>query len=146
MRMATCSQINGTVHQLKPTTGERLHSLVVSSTVDEEVRLTVEGQMLVAACHGYAYGIRLSDWSKPVWSTALEGKLWKMADVIYRDAKVYACSNGYIQHLDPNNGSILNSMQLSSILGSGDYTPSLSLSMRYGLFVGMHGYVYNLTN
>jgi outer membrane protein assembly factor BamB len=135
---------NGSVHQLDPATGKRVHSIGLSNAVDEPVRLTLtdDRQTLVAGCHGFAYGIRMQDW-KEGWHTAMAGKLWKMVDVAHYGGHIYACSNGYIQRLDAATGKQLNVMQLSNVMGSGDYTPSLMLHPHHGLFVGMHGYVYN---
>jgi hypothetical protein len=66
-----------------------------------------------------------------------------MVDVVHHAGRIYACSNGYIQRLDAATGKVLNSMQLSNILGSGDYTPSMTVHTRHGLMIGMHGYAYN---
>jgi hypothetical protein len=136
---------NGTVHMFDRGTGARTQTLVVSAAVDEEVRLTLtDRRTLVAGCHGYAYGINLNDWSKVAWTTPMAGKLYTMVDVAYYGGHIYACSNGYIQRLDAATGAMQNSMQLSFILGSGDYTPALTIHPRHGLFIGMHGYGYNV--
>lgn len=135
---------NGSVHQVDPGTGKRLHSVGLSAAVDEEVRMTLTDQpILVAGCHGWATGIRLSDWSKG-WETPMAGKLYDMVDVAAYGSKVYAVSNGYAQRLDVATGKVLNVLLLGHMAGSGDYTPSLTLSAKWGLTVGMHGYVYNL--
>jgi hypothetical protein len=136
---------NGTVHQLDTTTGERLHSLAVSSAVDEEVRMVVTDQdTVVVGCHGYAYGVHLNDWSQSAWKTPMAGKLFKMVDLALHGDYIYAASNGYIHRLDAANGQLMNAMQLGYIAGSGDYTPSLTISPKLGLYVGMHGYVYDM--
>jgi len=137
---------NGTVHWLDRNSGARSKSLVVSAAVDEEVHLALADQrMLVAGCHGYAYGIKLDgDWSKPTWTTPMAGSLYKMVDVVHHAGHIYAGSNGYMQRLDAVTGVRQNALQLSNKAGSGDYTPSLTLSPDLGLFVGMHGYVYSM--
>jgi len=135
---------NGSVHQIDPSTGKRTHSVGLSNAVDEPVRIAItdDQQTLIAGCHGYVYGIRTKDW-KESWNSAVAGKLWKMVDVAQHGGHAYACSNGYIQRLDAATGKVLNSMQLSNIMGSGDYTPSLTIHPHHGLMIGMHGYVYN---
>jgi len=137
---------NGTAHQLDPGRGVRTQSIELSAAVDEEVRLTVtDGRMLVAGCHGYAYGIHLDDWSKVAWTTPMAGKLYKMVDVAHYNGHVYAASNGYLQRLDGVTCKQLNAMQLRFIMGVGDYTPSMITSGPLdGLVVGMHGYVQNV--
>ena len=107
---------NGSVHRLDTTTGARVNSIGLSAGVDEEVRMTMADQYtLVAGCHGFAYGIKLNDWSKPAWSTAMAGKLWAMVDVAAYGKNVYAASNGYINRLNATTGETLNALQLSYI-------------------------------
>ena len=70
-----------------------------------------------------------------------------MFDVAYYglDDHLYAASNGYMNRLHGATGKMLNSMQLSFKLGTGDYTPTLIVSPPLdGLIVGMHGYVFNV--
>jgi Domain of unknown function (DUF4157)/PQQ-like domain len=136
---------NGTAHCFDRGSGARTQTIELSAAVDEEVRLALTDQrLLVAGCHGYTYGIKLDDWSKPAWTTPMSGQLYKMVDVAHRGGRIYACSNGYIQRLDAATGKLLNSMQLSYNMGSGDYTPTLTIHPRHGLFIGMHGYAYNM--
>jgi hypothetical protein len=135
---------NGSVLQFNTSDGTRLRDITLSAAVDEPVRLAMtDKNILVAGCHGYAYGINLSQWTKVAWTTPVAGKLYKMVDVVHHAGRIYACSNGYIQRLDAATGKVLNSMQLSNILGSGDYTPSMTVHTRHGLMIGMHGYAYN---
>lgn len=136
---------NGSVHQINASVGGRTHSLGLSGAVGESVRMTLtDDGLLAAGCHGYTYGIRTNDWSKVAWSTPMAGKLWEMVEVSNFGGNIYACSNGYVQRLRGTNGAVLNSTQLSTIAGSGDYTPSMRISPKSGLFIGMHGYVYNM--
>jgi hypothetical protein len=136
---------NGSVHQIDPSVGGRTHSLGLSGAVGESVRMTLtEDGTLAVGCHGYTYGIRSDDWSKVAWSTPMAGKLWKMVDVATFGGNVYSSSNGYVQRLKSETGEVLNATQLSTIAGMGDYTPSMTISPKSGLFIGMHGYVYNM--
>ncbi len=136
---------NGSVHQIDPAVGGRTHSMGLSGAVGESVRMTLTEQgVLAAGCHGFTYGIRTEDWSKVAWNTPMAGKLWAMVDVANHGGNIYTCSNGYIQRLKAATGEVLNTTQLSTIAGMGDYTPSMAISPKSGMFLGMHGYVYNM--
>ena len=74
----------------------------------------------------------------------MAGQLYKMVELAQHGDYIYAGSNGYIHRLAVSTGQVVNATQLSYAGGSGDYTPSLTISPKLGLYVGMHGYVYDM--
>jgi hypothetical protein len=137
---------NGMAHELNPTTGAMLNYRKISDAVGEDVHLATDGQTLFAGCHGYTYGIKLNDWSTTAWGTPMSGVLWKEVRVLFYNGHLYAGSNGFLLNLNASTGTVLKSLRLS-LPGPdwGDFTPALVLDAKRGLFVGMHGYVYNVT-
>ena len=137
---------NGAAHEMNLATGDRLRSKDLSKLADQEVHLATDGHTLFAGCHAYAYGLNLSDdWSNLAWTTPMSGKLYDLVELLHYDGQLYAGSNGYILNLEATTGAVIKSFMLASLGGSGDYTATLALDQKSGLFVGMHGYVYNVT-
>jgi hypothetical protein len=137
---------NGAVLEIDPATGARRQAIDVSSAVGEDVHLATDGRLVFAGCHGYAYGIALDDWSKIAWSTPMAGVLWKEVALVHYNGHLYAGTNGFVLDLNATSGAVRKSVRLSLPgPGWGEYTPAIVLDEQRGLFVGMHGYLYNMT-
>lgn len=141
---------NGYVMEFDASNGRQREQLRLASAVgigDYQTRLAVTGTHLFAGCHGFLYGVALDDWSAPAWTVTMPGYFYEAVQPLFEPSRdlLYAGSNGYLVRVDPVTGSTLRSLELSTVVGKGDYTPSLALSGTHGLLVGMHGYAYNVT-
>ncbi|MEU5046249.1 eCIS core domain-containing protein, partial [Streptomyces griseorubiginosus] len=78
-----------------------------------------------------------------VWSRRLPSSSTSLpaVQVAVAGGKVFAGSNGYVYQIDPTTGKILQSLLLTSEIGTGDYTTRLTTDGT-NLYAGVHGYVY----
>ncbi|MDX3458687.1 DUF4157 domain-containing protein [Streptomyces sp. ME02-8801-2C] len=138
---------NGYVHQVDRTSGQIVHSLLVTDQIgvgDYTTRLAVDANSLYAGVHGHVYGISLGgDWAKPEWAAGVGGLGTPPVDVIAARGKVFAGSNGYVYQIDPFSGKIERSLLVTDQFGVGDYTTRLATDGT-NLYVGVHGYVYGV--
>ncbi|GAB2804338.1 hypothetical protein GCM10027176_06580 [Actinoallomurus bryophytorum] len=135
---------DGSVYELAPTTGAVLHSTELTSSLGGGVtRVSTDGTYLFAGVHGYAYGVRLSDWTT-TWETPdnLGGTFaYEEVNVFVSGTRLFAGSDGYVYELAPATGQILRSLQLTTDVG-GDVT-RMATDGTY-LFAGVHGYAYGV--
>ena len=76
--------------ELDPTTGAMKNSIGVSSAVGPEVRLATDGTTLYIGCYGYAYAMRLNDWSKTVWSAGMPHASYSSVTVLSTQGALFA--------------------------------------------------------
>ncbi|GGS25288.1 hypothetical protein GCM10010269_74980 [Streptomyces humidus] len=139
---------DGYVYQLDPLSGKILHSLLVSDRFgvgDYTTRLATDGANLYAGVHGYVYAISIGgNWKKPLWDTPVGGVLDAPVEVMVAGGRLFAGSNGYVDHIDAPSGKILHSLLVSGQVGVGDYTTRLATDGA-NLYAGVHGYVYAIS-
>lgn len=136
----------GSVYELNPNTGQIVHHLQLASSIgqgDYTSQMATNGQALFVGTHGYVYGIRLSDWSRPAWEASLPSAGYTLVDVVSKDNHVFAGSNGRVYEIDPGNGQVVHTLLLTDSVGVGDYTTRLATDGQQ-VFVGVHGYVYGV--
>lgn len=137
---------NGSVHRLNPDTGHVGATARLGSKVgvgDYSMRLAVTGSTLIVGSHGFVYGVSLPALAKS-WETSLPKAGYHLVEVLLRNGRLYAGSNGYAYQLDAGNGSVRQSLRLVDAVGVGDYTTTLAANDQT-LFVGVHGYVYGVS-
>lgn len=130
---------NGAVFELNPANGPVLHQMNLAMLGGGQTDLVTDGSFLYAGVHGYAYGIRLSDWTRQ-WYTGVGGTTsFSEVNVLLSGGRLYVGTNGYVYDLDPASGKVAHQQQLSTVFG-GDVT-RLATNGKF-LYVGVHGYVY----
>ncbi len=132
---------NGYVYQIDPSSGSKIHSLLVAGTVgvgDYDTRLATDGRTLFAGTHGYLYGVDLGSW-KSTWNVGVGGTGFKSVNVLAQGGRLFAGSNGYAYRVDPASGAIEDSILLTYILGVGDFETRLATDGQ-DLYAGVHGY------
>ena len=137
---------DGYVYELRPTTGDQIHSLHLTATgAGALTRLGADGTSLYAGVHGYAYGIRLNgDWSKPDWSQGLGGKgTYDKVSVLSVGGRLFAGCDGYVYQLNPDDGNVQHKLLLTYLVGIGDYDTRLVARGR-DLYAGVNGYADKL--
>jgi hypothetical protein len=123
--------------ELDPHTGKMKNSISVSNNTGSEVRLSTDGRTLYIGCHGYAYAVRLDDWSKTLWEASMPHKTWSNVSVLRVGLTLYAGSNGTAIQLDPATGKRLNEMNLTRSVAE-EVHLAATMDM---LVAGCNGYV-----
>ncbi len=134
---------NGYAYQLNPSTGAQVQGLLVAGSVgvgNYDTRLATDGWTLFVGTHGYLYGVRLSNWSEPAWNVAVGGiASYHPVSVLSQPGRLFAGSNGYVYRVDPDRGTIRQSLLLTYIVGDGDFDTHLATDGP-NLYAGVHGY------
>jgi hypothetical protein len=78
------------------------------------------------------------------WETSLPKSGYHLVEVLLRNGRLYAGSNGYAYQLDAGNGAVRQSLRVVDAVGVGDYTTTLAANDQT-LLVGVHGYVYGIS-
>ncbi|MBO2453242.1 DUF4157 domain-containing protein [Actinomadura barringtoniae] len=137
---------DGYVYELRPATGDRIHSLHLTATgAGSLTRLAADGTSLYAGVHGYAYGIRQNGaWSKPDWSQGLGGKAtYDKVSVLTAGGRLFAGCDGYVYQLNPDDGNVQHKLLLTYLVGIGDYDTRLA-ARGPNLYAGVNGYADKL--
>ena len=127
--------------ELDPTTGAMKNSIGVSSAVGPEVRLATDGTTLYIGCYGYAYAMRLNDWSKTVWSAGMPHASYSSVTVLSTQGALFAGSNGTAIQLDPATGKRLHDYTVTSAV---DEDVRLASDGKT-LAIGCNGYVTGIS-
>jgi hypothetical protein len=134
---------NGWVYHLDPANGNirnKLELLHSSGAGNYETRLALSDRMLFAGTHGVAYGIRLSDWSRPAWHVGVGGMIKNDPVTMLHTAEgTFAGSDGYVYRLDPDSGHILDELLLGGRVGVGNYDVWMTSAPGW-LYCGTHGW------
>lgn len=139
---------NGYLYQIDALTGKVLTSLLLTGAAGKagnyETRLTTDGEMVFAGVHGSVYAVQVSGAFHLAWSAVLPGAGGAAVDPLIDNHRLFAGSNGYTCQINPQNGSVISSVRLGSVLGQGDYTMRLAVAGST-LIAGGHGYLYGVT-
>ena len=141
---------NGYVYEFDPTTGQLIHSLLVTGSIgvgDYTTQLATDGQTLFVGVHGYVYGVALTNWSQARWSVSVGGTsgVTQPVSVLASNGNLYAGANGYVYQINPSNGQLIHNLLLTSMFpGPGSYQTQLATDGQT-LFAGVHGYVYGVS-
>jgi Domain of unknown function (DUF4157) len=139
----------GYAYELNPGNGQviqktRPTSWAWSPVGSYETHLAVARGVLAVACHGWVYGLDLSQNWAPTsakWAADLSGNRYQEAYVAAVGGDVYAGSYGYVWRIDAATGTIPRQLLLTSrILLPGDYVTRIAAATGT-LYAGVHGYV-----
>jgi hypothetical protein len=138
---------NGLLYQLDPRSGKQLSSVALPTTVGGETRIAADTEFLYAGVHGYAYAVRLTDWSKPAWNSQVGGLVsYGPVSVLADAGRLFTGSDGYIHQLDPGTGAdVRPRVLLTYMFGVGAYDTRLAAggALHPGapaLYAGVNGY------
>lgn len=129
---------NGFVFRLDRSEGNLVATNELSGTGNHEVRLAapLDESLLVASTHGYVIGMDPTSLHTR-WSVDLPGSGYEVVSVLCAKGGVYVGSNGFVYLLDPGNGHVKATKELS---GYGDHEVRLGITLDLSvLLVGING-------
>lgn len=136
---------NGYAYQIAQ--GQQVNSQLVTSSIgagDYTTKLAADSQLLYVGVHGYVYGLSLTGkWSGTLWNIGVDGIGYNNVALMTQDGHLFAGSNGYVYDISPKDGSVLHSLLLGSMTGTGNYETTLAGDGR-SLYPGSHGYSYKV--
>ena len=137
---------NGYAYRIDLSSGKVRDSLLVSGPIgvgDYTTTLAGGDGMLYVATHGYVYGVSDGNWSQVAWTANLAGNRYQPANLLAGNGSLLAGSYGYLYRINPQNGAVVRTALLASVVGVGDYRTRLVADPSQNVvYVGAHGYAY----
>ncbi|MEO7260332.1 MAG: DUF4157 domain-containing protein [Jatrophihabitantaceae bacterium] len=138
---------DGRAFRIDPARGTLLDSLRLTApgVGDYSTTLAADSHALFVGTHGYVYGIRVDDWSKPAWAANLAGDRYCVPNLVAGAGQLLAGSYGHVFRIDPASGAVLRSMMVTLGAGLADYETQLAFNSAHDeVYVGVHGHAYKL--